>query len=83
MAVQRGGHRTPAIQKVKRLKPVQDEHGRDGDSGDPCAALTARELEILKLLAEGKTNKQVAEPLDVHFRTRACDAVEYLTVMKY
>ena len=49
--------------------PIQDGHGRDGGSGDPCAALTARELEILKLLAVGKTNKQVAAALDVSVRT--------------
>jgi DNA-binding NarL/FixJ family response regulator len=39
--------------------------GRHRDS----AALTARELEILKLLAEGKTNKLVAAVLDVSVRT--------------
>ena len=49
--------------------PIQDGHGRGADSGDPCAALTARELEILKLLAEGKTDKQVAAALDVSVRT--------------
>jgi DNA-binding NarL/FixJ family response regulator len=42
---------------------------RAGELRDPCAALTARELEVLKLLAEGKTNKQVAAALGVSVRT--------------
>lgn len=37
--------------------------------GDPRASLTSRELQILKLLAEGKTNKEVATALDVSVST--------------
>ena len=48
---------------------VKDGAGREGDFGDPRATLTSRELQILKLLAEGKTNKQVAAVLDVSVRT--------------
>ena len=36
---------------------------------DALATLTSRELQILKLLAEGKTNKQVGAALDVSVRT--------------
>ena len=41
----------------------------DAGSGDALAALTSRELQILKILAEGKTNKQVGAALDVSVRT--------------
>jgi DNA-binding NarL/FixJ family response regulator len=41
----------------------------DPGSGDALAALTSRELQILKILAEGKTNKQVGAALDVSVRT--------------
>ncbi len=37
--------------------------------GDPPAGLTSRELQILRLLAEGKTNKEVAAALMVSVRT--------------
>jgi DNA-binding NarL/FixJ family response regulator len=40
-----------------------DGNGREGN-GSPLDLLTLRELEILKLLAEGKTNKEVAGILD-------------------
>jgi DNA-binding NarL/FixJ family response regulator len=39
------------------------------DPSDALATLTSRELQILKLLAEGKTNKQVGAALDVSVRT--------------
>jgi DNA-binding NarL/FixJ family response regulator len=42
---------------------------KDGSAGSLRAALTSRELQILKLLADGKTNKQVAAALDVSVRT--------------
>jgi DNA-binding NarL/FixJ family response regulator len=66
------------VQAVARRKPfhslragalIKDGSGRDGDFGDPRATLTSRELQILKLLAEGKTNKQVAAVLGVSVRT--------------
>jgi DNA-binding NarL/FixJ family response regulator len=43
--------------------------GPDGGAGNLRATLTSRELQILKLLADGKTNKQVAAALDVSVRT--------------
>jgi DNA-binding NarL/FixJ family response regulator len=42
---------------------------KDGGADDLRATLTSRELQILKLLADGKSNKQVAAALDVSVRT--------------
>ena len=38
-------------------------------AGDPVAALTSRQREILQLLAEGRTAKEVASRLDISTRT--------------
>jgi DNA-binding NarL/FixJ family response regulator len=42
---------------------------KDEGADDLLATLTSRELQILKLLADGKSNKQVAAALDVSVRT--------------
>jgi DNA-binding NarL/FixJ family response regulator len=47
----------------------KDGPGRGTGLCDPRTTLTSRELQILKLLAEGNTNKQVAAALDVSVRT--------------
>jgi len=39
------------------------------DSGDPYERLTTRERQVLQLIAEGKTNRQVAEQLGVATKT--------------
>lgn len=66
------------VQALARGKPfhspragalIKDGPGRGAEFGDHRATLTSRELEILTLLAEGKTNKQVAAALDVSVRT--------------
>ncbi len=47
-------------------------HHRSGESGDessPFSMLTAREREVMKLLAEGKPNRDVAKALHISPRT--------------
>lgn len=39
------------------------------DDGDPYQKLTARELQVLQLIAEGGTNRQVAEKLGLAIKT--------------
>ena len=41
----------------------------DGDEKDSYSSLTEREREILKLIAEGKTNNQIAEKLSISPKT--------------
>ena len=42
---------------------------KEGGAGNLRATLTSRELQVLKLLADGHTNKQAAVALDVSGRT--------------
>lgn len=48
---------------------VDDYVSRTGATPDPLAALTARQREILQLVAEGRTNKEIAQRLGVSYRT--------------
>lgn len=51
-------------------KRVVDEYvSRTGGETDPLAALTPRQREILQLVAEGHTNKEIAQRLGVSHRT--------------
>ena len=42
---------------------------REGPVDDPAAELTSRELEVLRLVASGKPNKQIAAELSISERT--------------
>lgn len=42
---------------------------RDGRAADPISELTSRELDVLRLVAAGKPNKQIAAELDISERT--------------
>jgi DNA-binding NarL/FixJ family response regulator len=42
---------------------------REGRGGDPMSELTTRELEVLRLVATGKPNKQIAAELAISERT--------------
>ena len=46
-------------------QPVITEHRRRA----PVDALTRRELDVLRLLARGNTNRQIADLLDLSMRT--------------
>ncbi|HEX4826160.1 MAG TPA: response regulator transcription factor [Candidatus Polarisedimenticolaceae bacterium] len=46
-----------------------DAHGTDRAEGDPYDALTDREKQVLKLVAEGRSNKDIAETLDISVKT--------------
>jgi DNA-binding NarL/FixJ family response regulator len=68
-AVSRGGLvLDPEIAKAALAEPAQGSKGgtRGGSRYD---ALTDREKQVLKLVAEGKSNKEVAELLDISVKT--------------
>ncbi|GAB3922630.1 hypothetical protein GCM10011575_43390 [Microlunatus endophyticus] len=56
------------VRLVDHLGPVGDEHQEPaGDS--PLARLTPRELEVLALVADGLSNRQVGERLVISSKT--------------
>lgn len=65
-AVARGEtYLSPAVSK----RVVDDYVSRTGGATDPLAALTPRQREILQLVAEGHTNKEIAQRLGLSYRT--------------
>jgi two-component system, NarL family, response regulator NreC len=55
----------PAMTRALLHQPVTMEHRR----GSPVDALTPRELDVLRLLAKGNTNRQIAGLLGLSVRT--------------
>ncbi len=51
------------------MKLIRDQRMTYDQTNDENVALTKRENEILKLVAEGKSNKQIAEELQLSVRT--------------
>jgi DNA-binding NarL/FixJ family response regulator len=49
--------------------PEMVSAARNAESLDPVARLTLRQLEVLRLLGEGYTNKEIAKALDITERT--------------
>ena len=67
-AIGRGGSFfSPAVSKVVLSGYLGDKV--DGDAEDSVARLTDREREVLQLIAEGKTNKEIATLLSVSINT--------------
>jgi DNA-binding NarL/FixJ family response regulator len=65
-AVARGEtYLSPSVSK----QVVDDYVGRTGGPADPLDALTPRQREILQLVAEGHTSKEIAERLQLSFKT--------------
>jgi DNA-binding NarL/FixJ family response regulator len=65
-AVARGEtYLSPAVSK----RVVDDYVSRTGGATDPLAALTPRQREILQLVAEGHTNKEIGQRLGLSYRT--------------
>lgn len=56
---------SPAVSK----RVVDDYVSRTSGSPDPLAALTPRQREILQLVAEGHTSKDIAQRLGLSYRT--------------
>lgn len=65
-AVVRGdSYLSPAVSK----RVVDDYVSRTSGAADPLAALTPRQREILQLVAEGHTSKDIAQRLGLSYRT--------------
>ena len=67
-AVYRGG----LVLDPEVARGVLSEQGREAASSnieDPYETLTDREKQVLKLVAEGNSNKEIAETLDISVKT--------------
>lgn len=62
-------HLTPRLQEVLIGAFVGDEAGAPEDEGAAPGTLSAREREIVRLLASGRSNKEVASALELSLRT--------------
>ena len=52
------------------LRPVNDSEGRPADSSP--VHLTPREIEVLRLMADGSTTKAIAYELKIRYKTAVC-----------
>ena len=75
-AVDHVRHHQPFFNSQLAISMAQNYVRRSSDPGDsgadgvpPSSPLTPREIEVVKLLAEGKSNKEVASTLGVSTRT--------------
>jgi DNA-binding NarL/FixJ family response regulator len=63
--------RLGAAPELARLQPPRERAGGGGGKGARGAPLTARELEVLRQLATGRTNRAIADALAISERTVA------------
>jgi DNA-binding NarL/FixJ family response regulator len=65
----RAVHRGGLVLDPEVARAAMEEAGPKGGEGDPYESLTDREKQVLKLVAEGKSNKEVAEVLAISVKT--------------
>ncbi|MDQ1717130.1 MAG: hypothetical protein QOE89_1083, partial [Pseudonocardiales bacterium] len=59
----------PLLNELRSLGPVDEPARRASGSGGPLASLTSRENDVLALLVEGGTNRQIARQLYISDKT--------------
>ena len=67
--VHAGGSLLEPVVASKVLRHVRDARARAGDAERAVSPLTAREQNVLELMARGRTNKQIAAALSITERT--------------
>jgi DNA-binding NarL/FixJ family response regulator len=68
-AVKRAASGEPTLHPRVAARVIQELHGARRDEANPLADLTGREMEILKLLANGASNSEIAEQLVISVHT--------------
>jgi DNA-binding NarL/FixJ family response regulator len=58
-----------AVARGERVVPPMVEQMLASGDGDPTRALTARELQVMEMLARGMTNREIAEHLGISGKT--------------
>ncbi|MCW2492250.1 MAG: transcriptional regulator, LuxR family [Frankiales bacterium] len=60
---------SPLLNELRSLGPVDEPAKRASGAGGPLASLTSRENDVLALLVEGGTNRQIARQLYISDKT--------------
>ncbi|MGE0397071.1 MAG: LuxR C-terminal-related transcriptional regulator [Kofleriaceae bacterium] len=58
-----------AVMRGERVVPSGVEEAIASGDGDPAASLTAREAQVMEMLARGMTNREIAEGLSISSKT--------------
>lgn len=58
-----------AVSRGEQVVPPGVEQVLAAGDGDPAGVLTARELQVMEMLARGMTNREIAEHLDISIKT--------------
>ncbi len=58
-----------AVSRGEQVIPSGVEQLLAAGDGHPASALTARELQVMEMLARGMTNREIAEHLDISIKT--------------
>jgi two-component system, NarL family, invasion response regulator UvrY len=58
-----------AVARGERVVPPHIEQLLASGDGDPARSLTARELQVMEMLARGLTNREIAEHLGISGKT--------------
>lgn len=59
----------PVMTRILVTELLEEEHDKNGMGQTPPVPLTAREVDVLRLLAQGYTNRQAAAELGISVRT--------------
>jgi DNA-binding NarL/FixJ family response regulator len=82
---------TPAVEELQRNRPafsklvsdlIMEGYLRCGPAVPKVARLTSREREVLQLMGEGKTNKEIATTLNVSVKTTETHRSNMMTKLK-
>jgi len=65
----RAVHRGGLVLDPEVARAAMEEAGPKGEGGDPYEALTDREKQVFRLVAEGKSNKETADVLGISVKT--------------
>jgi NarL family two-component system response regulator LiaR len=68
-AVRKAAKNEPWLHPRVASRVLQEVHGRMKDEVNPFTTLTTRELEVLKLIADGLSNSEITERLTISLHT--------------
>lgn len=78
-AIRRAGKGEAVINPRVAARMVRELHGRHGEAPNPFSELTDREMEVLRLMAAGKSNQEIAGALVISEKTVKTHVTNILT----